>query len=215
MEFEKKIEIRALLRAQLSPSRIAGVVGCSRTTVYATMKAIEDGEDLKRKGHKTRDDRIIDDDFLDALVVELSKDLGKSMRAIARDSGLSDRTIRTHVRPWIESSFPNKNYVWQQDSAPGHKAKSTQKWLKQHFADHWSPDLWPPSSPDANPLDYGVWGVLKGKASNQHHATVDSLVQAVDDVWDNLSEDFIKKTCSRFRGRLEAIVAANGGHIED
>lgn len=123
--------------------------------------------------------------------------------------------LKTHVKPWIDANYPNGNYVWQQDSAPGHKAKKPQEWLRRHFAEHWSPDMWPPASPDANPLDYGVWGVFKGRACDRHHMTVESLVNSVDNAWANMTEDFIIKTCSKFRGRLEAIIAANGGHIED
>ncbi|QQP38391.1 Hypothetical protein FKW44_018955 [Caligus rogercresseyi] len=37
---------------------------------------------------------------------------------------------------------------------PPHKSRETQAWLLENLPYHWSPDLWPPSSPDCNPLDY-------------------------------------------------------------
>ncbi len=70
-------------------------------------------------------------------------------------------TLRTVVVPWMDSISAGRPYVFQQDSAPAHKAKKTQAWLLDHVPHHWSPDLWPPSSPDCNPLDYFVWGAVE------------------------------------------------------
>ena len=220
MEFEKRIEVRALLRAHTPTNRIAELVGCSERTVFNVKKAIEGGSDLRRKEHmhKEHSDRIIDD-FLDALVSELSEDPMRSMRSIAREAGLSDFTIRMAV-----ATFGLKSYVQRvrQMITPTIMANRVSRSKKTSllaqapvWLEHRGPEMWPPSSPDANPLDYGVWGVLKGKACRQHHATVDSLVHSMNEPWENMSADFIEKTCSRFRGRLEAIIEANGGHIED
>ena len=57
------------------------------------------------------------------------------------------------VKPWLDATFPDGNYVWQQDSAPGHKAKITKKWCKDELARYWPAAMWPPSSPDCAPLD--------------------------------------------------------------
>ena len=64
--------------------------------------------------------------------------------------------LETKVKPWMESVACGNKYVFQQDSAPAHKARATQSWLYESVAHHWSPDVWPPSSPDCNPLDYFV-----------------------------------------------------------
>ena len=66
------------------------------------------------------------------------------------------------VKPWIEEVVAGRSYVFQQDSAPAHAARKTQKWLEDNFFDHVTPDMWPPNSPDCNPLDYYVWVWLKG-----------------------------------------------------
>jgi len=49
-------------------------------------------------------------------------------------------------------------FVFQQDNAPSHRAKDTIKLLQQETLDFVGPDLWPPNSPDLNPVDYTVWG---------------------------------------------------------
>jgi len=51
--------------------------------------------------------------------------------------------------------------VFQQDDAPSHHAKDTIKLLQQETPDFTGPDLWPPNSPDLNPVDCKVWGVMQ------------------------------------------------------
>ncbi len=72
--------------------------------------------------------------------------------------------LKSVVLVWLESNYPAGNYVFQQDSAPGHKAKVTQKWCQEHLANFWPWSMWPPSSSDCNPLDYGIWGAVERKA---------------------------------------------------
>ena len=38
------------------------------------------------------------------------------------------------VKPWVDATYPAGNYCWQQDRAPGHKAKATQKWCQENMA---------------------------------------------------------------------------------
>jgi hypothetical protein len=49
------------------------------------------------------------------------------------------------------------NFKFQLDSAPSHRIKITQKWLKEHGV-HISPH--PPTSPDVSPIE-PVWHILK------------------------------------------------------
>ena len=52
-------------------------------------------------------------------------------------------------------------YVFQQDSAPAHRARYTVQLLQQLTPEFNASDLWPPNSPDLNLVDYHVWsGVL-------------------------------------------------------
>ena len=72
MEFEKRIEVHALLRAQLPQQRICQLVGVPERTVRMRniKKAVKECSDHKRKQHREHDHRIVDDKFLDGLVVE-------------------------------------------------------------------------------------------------------------------------------------------------
>ncbi|CAK1588018.1 unnamed protein product [Parnassius mnemosyne] len=56
------------------------------------------------------------------------------------------------------------HWVFYQDSAPAHRAKSTQDWLAAREIDFIRHEDWPSSSPDLNPLDYKIWQHLEKKA---------------------------------------------------
>ena len=45
---------------------------------------------------------------------------------------------------------------------------------------------WPPSSPDFNPLDYCIWGVLEAKVNAKQLKSLDSLKASVLLEWDKL-----------------------------
>ena len=49
-------------------------------------------------------------------------------------------------------------FVFKQDSASAHRAHETIKLLQWETPAFISPDLWPPNSPDLNPVDYKIWG---------------------------------------------------------
>ena len=118
------------------------------------------------------------------------------------------------VKPWMDEKANGRDYVFQQDSAPAHKARKTQSWLHSNVPHHWSPDLWPPSSPDCNPLDFYVWGVVEREVNKVRHASLDDVKAVVTKLMSSLSRDTVAKACASFRGRLEAVVAAEGGYIE-
>lgn len=87
-------------------------------------------------------------------------------------------------------------------------------WLEANCYDWVPKNMWPPSSPDANPMDYFVWGYLEAHTNGHAHTTKDSLIAAIKEQFANMDKDMVKRACSRFRSRLEAIVAANGNFIE-
>ena len=49
------------------------------------------------------------------------------------------------------------NFVFQQDSTPAHRVRDTVELVQRETADFISPELWPPNSPDLNPIDYKIF----------------------------------------------------------
>jgi len=77
------------------------------------------------------------------------------------------------------------------------------------------PDMWPPNSPDLNPVDYAVWGALQEMAYRQRRFTsVDELKTAIVTEWQKLSQRFINRAINQWRRRLECVVQQQGAPIE-
>jgi len=54
-------------------------------------------------------------------------------------------------------------FVFQQNSALAHRERETIKLLLWEMPAFSSPDLWPPNSPDVNPVDYKILGVMQDR----------------------------------------------------
>lgn len=122
--------------------------------------------------------------------------------------------LKQHVKPWIIKVAGARPYVFQQDGAPAHTSRAVQNWLAENFDMFWSKDLWPPSSPDLNPLDYYLWSVLERESNKCSHNTAEALRTAISEAVTKISADHVIKACCRFRPRLEAVIKADGGWIE-
>lgn len=119
------------------------------------------------------------------------------------------------LKPWANKHFGRRPWTFQQDSAPSHKARVNQEWLQKNVPRFISSSQWPPNSPDANPLDFSVWGILKSKVGTKKYQSVDHLKQALRREWAHIPQSHLRAACDGFIGRLKAIIQAKGGHIEN
>ncbi len=60
------------------------------------------------------------------------------------------------VAPWLQETYPDSPYVFQQDGALAHTSRIVQAFRKENFHTFWTKDMWPPSSPDLNPMDFSI-----------------------------------------------------------
>ena len=60
-------------------------------------------------------------------------------------------------------------------NAPAHRADDTVEFLSRNTPDFISPLPWPPNSPELNPVDYEVWGVLQQRVYHSRIRDVDHL----------------------------------------
>ena len=82
-----------------------------------------------------------------------SHDLGSSSCPRAR--GQFSRTPSLTECRWF---YPGNDL---RHSAPSHRAKVTQQFLRQNTLDFIAADKWASYSPDLNPLDYCIWDILQ------------------------------------------------------
>lgn len=105
-------------------------------------------------------------------------------------------------------------YTFQQDGAPAHRARETVNLLGNETPDFIPPTLWPPNSPDLNPVDYKIWSVMQERVYRTKVRDIEDLRQRIMQVWDDFDQRIIDASVKQWRSRLRACVAANGGQFE-
>ena len=86
--------------------------------------------------------------------------------------------------------------------------------LQRETADFISLKLWLPNSPDLNPVDYKIWGIMQQRMYEMQIHNVDELKRRLVDVWSGLQQSVVDAAVSKWRKRLQACVCAKGGHFE-
>lgn len=122
--------------------------------------------------------------------------------------------LQAVVLPWAQQHFGDQKWTLQQDSAPAHRAKTTQEWCKTNFPSFISAAEWPPYSPDLNPMDYSIWSVLEARVCAKPHNSLESLKQTLRKEWDRMSEEELRRVAENFPRRLKLCIKAKGGHFE-
>jgi len=73
-------------------------------------------------------------------------------------------------------------FMFQQDIASAHSARETIKLLQWEMPAFISLDLWPPNSPNLNPVHYKIWGVMQDRVY-QKKSEGRGRVERVTDCW--------------------------------
>src|SRR6476619_3983820 len=115
----------------------------------------------------------------------------------------------------VKSCCQTTSYSSKMAHRPIHQ-RLAQEWIELHSPELVKKDEWPPNSPDLNPLDYHVWGAMleRYKSFTPKPKTKAELTAVLQQIWDELPQEPINKAITAFRKRLQACVAANGGHFE-
>jgi hypothetical protein len=65
------------------------------------------------------------------------------------------------VKPWMDRVAAGCHLVFQQDGTPALNSKIVQNWCAANLPEFWTKEIWSPSSPDCNPLDYYACSVCE------------------------------------------------------
>ena len=118
------------------------------------------------------------------------------------------------LEPWATTHFQGRHWIFQQDSAPAHKSKATQAWLKAHFPEIISPMEWPASSPDLNPMDFSIWSILESKACVKPHRSLEALRASLVREWYRIPQEVLSAASDCFYKRLSSCIQAKGDIFE-
>ena len=127
-----------------------------------------------------------------------------------------DTVLRDHVLRYAPMLFGNKQWVLQQDNAPAHTTNVVQNWCSKNLHAFIDKKLWPPSSPDLNPLDFSIWRMMSSKLTNiDQSMSIDEFKNKLNSIWRDLPIENIKHACKAFIPRCKAVIKAKGGKIEN
>ena len=96
--------------------------------------------------------------------------------------------------------------MFLRDSAPAHKAKSTQEWFRRQNIELIKPEEWPSSSPDLNPLDYKIWSFLEDIVCARPHKNLEHLKSALVKAVDEIDMNVVRAAIDDWPQRLRACV---------
>jgi hypothetical protein len=110
--------------------------------------------------------------------------------------------------------FNGQEGVCQQDSAPAHKAKTTQEWQQRNATAFISTEDWSSGSPDLNPMDYKLWAVLEEMICQKRHKNLKSLKRSLVKAAAEIPLETVHAVIAEWLEHLRACVEAEGGHTE-
>ncbi len=92
--------------------------------------------------------------------------------------------------------FKDADFIFQQDLAPAHTAKSTKSWLNEHGVGVLD---WPANSPDLNPRE-NLW----------RPKNADELKATVKETWASIPPQQCHKLITSMPRRIEAVIKVKG-----
>ncbi len=108
--------------------------------------------------------------------------------------------------PSADQLIKDADFIFQQDLAPAHTAKSTKSWLNDHGVGVLD---WPANSPDLNPIE-NLWGIVKRKMRNKIPKIADELKATVKETWASIPPQQCHKLITSMPCRIEAVIKAKG-----
>ncbi|KAI2652671.1 Transposable element Tc1 transposase [Labeo rohita] len=108
--------------------------------------------------------------------------------------------------PSADQLFKDADFIFQQDLAPAHTAKSTKSQLNDHGV---GVRDWQASSPDLNPIE-NLWGVVKMKMRNKRPKNADELKATVKETWGSIPPQQCHRLITSMPCQTETVIKAKG-----
>ena len=100
------------------------------------------------------------------------------------------------------------DFIFQQDNARCHTSRESMAWFEEKEINVMT---WPAQSPDLNPIEQ-LWDELGSRIDRYTLRNKQQLWEIVRDEWYKITTDVTKKLVESMPRRLQAVIAAKGGH---
>ena len=106
--------------------------------------------------------------------------------------------------------YGDADFIFQQDWAPAHTAKTTKTW----FNDHGITVLdWPANSPDLNPIE-NLWGIAKRKMKDMRPNNAKELKAAIEASCSSITPQQCHRLIASMPRRIKAVIHAKGAQTK-
>lgn len=118
------------------------------------------------------------------------------------------QVLNDNLWPVIVRHFPKEQYIFQDDNAPVHRARSTQDFIHNNGIRTMS---WPAQSPDLNIID-NLWLLLKRKLQARvgRIENKDDLFQEIQRVWTSITPQYVQSLYNTIPQRLQSVIRLKG-----
>ncbi|KFM75855.1 Transposable element Tcb1 transposase, partial [Stegodyphus mimosarum] len=124
--------------------------------------------------------------------------------------------LENFVFPQLEELQPH--VFLQQDGAPPHWGTIVRSSLNGHFTGRWigrgGPIPWLSRSPDITPLDFFLWGFVKGNVYRRRVSNMDDLKARITTTIASVDADVLASTWREIEYRLDILRATKEVHVE-
>ena len=147
---------------------------------------------------------------------------GKVLGPVWFEGNMTGEVYREEVLEFVWNKVKGvatrKGYWFMQDGASSHTTNDNMRFLHSKFHDRIISNknevIWPPKSPDMNPLDFFLWGHTMSHIFRCQPRTLTDMKDMVDDFCRSLDADLIKKVCRSVHSRAKLCLEQEGGHFE-
>ncbi len=122
------------------------------------------------------------------------------------NAAIYQEILEHFMLPSADKLYGDADFIFQQDLAPAHTAKSTKSWLNDHGVGVLD---WPANSPDLNPIE-NLWGIVKRKMRDTRPNNADDLKATVKETWASIPPQQCHKLITSMPRRIEAVIKAKG-----
>lgn len=126
---------------------------------------------------------------------------------------------RQSVMPRIREVFGDEEFYFQQDGAPPHYHRDVTSYLDEILPNRWvgrrGSVEYPPRSPDLTPLDFFLWGHLKGKVYATKPAAVAALRVAIERECAQIPSEMLLDVCGSIASRYQHCLDHSGHQFEN
>ena len=118
--------------------------------------------------------------------------------------------------PIDERKLPEKmsEMVFMQDGAKAHTATLTLEWLEDHQVTYWGPQVWPPNSPDLNPIE-NLWSILEERVKDldSNPRNITELEEVLKQAWKKIKLETLENLIFSMPDRIKDVIKNKGHYV--